>query len=100
MLAQYVDITVKDAYGRDCIQNTRVESTVLYTDYDCVKLEYSCTTINNFWVATPYIYFYIAVRDKNFDSINKFLPALNYLKTAGLGCDSLQFLPLSDRCPN
>ncbi len=98
VFAQYANVTVKDAYNKDCVQNTRVESTVVYTDYDCVQLVYSCTPINNFWFATPYTYYYIAVRDKNFDSINKLLPALNYLKTAGVSCDNLQFLPLSGRC--
>ena len=99
VFSEYLNINVKDAYNRDCAQNTRVESTVIYTDYDNVQLVYSCTPVNNYWIATPYIYYYIAVRDKNFDSINKILPALNYLKTAGVGCDSLQFLPLSGNCP-
>ncbi len=98
--AEYTDLNVKDAYGNICPQNTRVESSILYSDYDNVKVVYSCTTVNNFWVAKPYTYYYIAVRDKNFDSINKLLPALNYLKTAGVSCDTLQFLPLSGNCPN
>lgn len=98
--AEYIDLNVKDAYGQICPQNTRVESSILYTDYDNIKVVYSCTTVNNFWVAKPYTYYYIAVRDKNFDSINKLLPGLNYLKTAGVSCDTLQFLPLSGNCPN
>ncbi len=98
--AEYLDLNVRDAYGNICPQNTRVESSTIYTDYDNVKVVYSCTTVNNFWIAKPYTFYYVAVRDKNFDSINKFLPALNYLRTAGVSCDTLQFLPLSGNCPN
>lgn len=98
--AQYLDLSVKDAYGRQATQNTRVEETLIYTDYDCVKVGYACTTLNNFWFSKPYRYFYVAVRNKEFDSINTLLPALNYLKTAGLTTNDLQFLALSAQCPN
>lgn len=68
------EFDVKDMFGRDVKTIVPSDSLLLYTDYDNVQLRFSCTELDNYWHKTVDKYYYIAVRNRKFDSLKALLP--------------------------
>lgn len=76
-----------DFLGRKYTKPINVDSIVVYSD-DNIQLRYSCTNINNYWFADIFQYFFILVRDRNFDSIKQITPSIQIIQSLGINLNS------------
>jgi hypothetical protein len=60
----------------------------------------SCTNLDNFWVGEKLFYYYIMVRNRNFDSVKLLEPGLAALKAAGASLDDLRIRVNEASCKN
>ena len=93
-------ITVEGMFGEKIQKEVNVDSIILYTDYDNVQLRYACTDLDNYWEAKTDKYFYVAVRNRNFDSVKQLLPLLGMARQLGFSMDAIEFEYMGPNCKN
>lgn len=87
-------------FGNTYSTKVSVDSLIVYTDYDSVQLRFACVNLNNFWYGDKFMYYFILIRDRNFDSIRKISPLIQTLKSIGASLDNMVLLKNDISCPN
>ena len=77
-----------------------VDSVIVYTDYDSIQLRMSCTTIDHFWVGQRFLYYFISIRNRTFNSLKTFLHVSSILKKNRIDLNDLTFTENGPDCPN
>ncbi|CAF0966068.1 unnamed protein product [Brachionus calyciflorus] len=80
-------------------KNVTTESTVLYID-DELELRFACTQLDHFWYSEAEYYYYISVKNRNFDSFSKLVPLFQQIKDIPEDLNKLQFLTNDITCKN
>ena len=95
------NVNVTGIFGQVSIEKVVANSVITYTDYDNVQLRVSCSNVNNFWVGTQFLYYFVLVRDRNFDSIKFLRPVIENLIKIGIhNFENLVLLNNSASCIN
>jgi hypothetical protein len=77
-------VNVTGVFGEQIIQTVNADSVITYTDYDSVQLRVSCSNVENYWMGTKFLYYFILVRNRNFDSASKLVPVFKNLMSIGI----------------
>ena len=77
-----------------------LNSVIIYTDYDNIQLRLACATIDNFWMSKRYMYYFVLVRTRRFDSLKKFTQVTDILKRNKISLNDLIFLHNAVDCKN
>ena len=77
-------VNVTGIYGEITLQSISANSIITYTDYENVQLRVSCSNVENYWIGTQFLYYFILVRNRNFDSIAKLAPLFKNLMSMGI----------------
>ena len=94
-------VNVTGVFGGVSDQKVVANSVITYTDYDNVQLRVSCSNVDNFWYGTQFLYYFILVRDRKFDSIAKLTPVMQNLISIGITkFDNLVLLKNGPDCKN
>ena len=95
------NVNVTGIFGKVTLESVNANSIITYTDYDNVQLRVACSNIENYWVGTQFLYYFILVRNRNFDSVSKLAPVFKNLMSIGIqNFDNLVPLYNSPNCTN
>ena len=95
------NVNVTGLFGDVSVQKVVSNSVITYTDYDNVQLRVFCSNVDNFWVGTQFLYYFVLVRNRNFDSVSKLAPVFENLISIGITkFDNLVLLKNGLDCSN
>ena len=77
-------VVVKRIFGSESIQKVQADSFIIYNDCKNVQLRVSCSNVNKFWVGSQFLYYFVLVRDRNFDIVSKLAPVFENLMSIGI----------------
>lgn len=80
-------------FGNSYKKNVTTESIVLYIDNQ-LELRYSCTQLDHFWYSEVDSYYYISIKNRNFDSISKLVQLFQKIKSIPEDLNKIQFLKM------
>ena len=94
-------VTVKGVFGQKSEMSVNADSVIVYTDYDNVQLRMSCSNVPDFWSGSQFLYYFVLVRSRNFDSVKKMAPVMQALIKAGItNFDNFVLLNNNSTCIN
>ena len=87
-----IQIVVKQLDGKTKIYDINVSSVIMYTDYENLQLRVACGTMHTAQGPEPYTYWYIMVRDREFNNLKLFAEVEDIITKAGLNNQGRIFL--------
>lgn len=91
--------TLYGFFGNAYQKNVTTESIVLYIDSD-LELRYACTQLDHFWYSDVDYFYYISIKNRNFDSISKLVPLFEKIKAIPEDLNKMHFLKNDLSCTN
>ena len=94
-------VNVTDFFLQLTQQALPADSVIIYTDYTNIQLRAACTTINNFWIGQEFLYYFVLVRNRTFDSLNEYITGVvNKLVASGFPITDMVFIYNNATCTN
>ena len=94
------DVTLTGIFGQTRPGKSRMYSTIIFTDYKNVQVNFVCGELKHFWYTEARIAYFISTRDRAFNSISQVAPHIEKLRELGADLNQIRFLKNDLTCKN